>query len=145
MADLRSKLCVQHPSTATDQHDLDYFETSDVPLHKKFSDFDEVSEDYIRTLITTSPTKSCSLDPIPTYLVKNCLDVLLPVITTMVNLSLQTGHCPVDWKNAVVHPNLKNENSEPNFENYRPLSNLAFTSKLTEKADNNQLHSFLDE
>ena len=63
----------------------------------------------------------------------------------MVNISLQTGHFPVDWKNAVVHPNLKKENSEPNFENYRPLSNLAFTSKLTEKAANNQLHTFLDE
>jgi hypothetical protein len=145
IADIRSKLCVQHPSTATDQHDQDYLETSDVPLHQKFSAFDEVSEDYIRTLITTSPTKSCSLDPIPTYLVKNCLDVLLPVITTMVNISLQTGHFPVDWKNAVVHPNLKKENSEPNFENYRPLSNLAFTSKVTEKAANNQLHTFLDE
>ena len=145
IADIRSKLCVQHPSTATDQHDQDYLETSDVPLHQKFSAFDEVSEDYIRTLITTSPTKSCSLDPIPTYLVKNCLDVLLPVITTMVNISLQTGHFPVDWKNAVVHPNLKKENSDPNFENYRPLSNLAFTSKLTEKAANNQLHTFLDE
>ena len=145
IADIRSKLCVQHRSTATDQHDQDYLETSDVPLHQKFSAFDEVSEDYIRTLITTSPTKSCSLDPIPTYLVKNCLDVLLPVITTMVNISLQTGHFPVDWKNAVVYPNLKKENSEPNFENYRPLSNLAFTSKLTEKAANNQLHTFLDE
>ena len=145
IAEIRSKLCVQHPSTATDQHDQDYLETSDVPLHQKFSAFDEVSEDYISTLITTSPTKSCSLDPIPTYLVKNCLDVLLPVITTMVNISLQTGHFPVDWKNAVVHPNLKKENSEPNFENYRPLSNLAFTSKLTEKAANNQLHTFLDE
>jgi hypothetical protein len=36
----------------------------------------------------------------------------------MVNLSLQTGHFPVDWKNAVVLPNLKKENSEPTFENY---------------------------
>ncbi|CAB3985699.1 Hypothetical predicted protein [Paramuricea clavata] len=27
IADILSKLCVQHPSTATDQHDQDYFET----------------------------------------------------------------------------------------------------------------------
>jgi hypothetical protein len=47
---------------------------------------------------------------------------------------------------VVVHHNHKKENSEPtDFENYRPLSDLAFTSKLTEKAANNQLHSFLDE
>ena len=38
----------------------------------------------IRRIIMTSPLKSCSLDPVPTFLVREYLDVLLPYITRMV-------------------------------------------------------------
>ena len=37
--------------------------------------FTEVSEDDIRKNIHSSPTKSCALDPIPTWLLKKCEDV----------------------------------------------------------------------
>jgi len=36
-------------------------------------------------------TKSCTLDPIPTFLLKESIDVLRPFITAMINASLQTG------------------------------------------------------
>ena len=36
--------------------------------------FTEVSEDDIRKIINSSPTKSCALDPIPTWLLKKCED-----------------------------------------------------------------------
>ena len=42
-------------------------------------------------LIAKSSKKSCSLDPMPTPLVVECFDVLLPVLTRMLNLSLETG------------------------------------------------------
>ena len=35
-----------------------------------------------------SPTKSCALDPIPTFLLKEQVDVLLPFVTAMINASL---------------------------------------------------------
>jgi len=38
-----------------------------------------------------SPTKSCALDPIPTFLVKEMIDVLLPYVTAMINTSLREG------------------------------------------------------
>ena len=45
-----------------------------------------------------SPTKSCLLDPWPTFLVKECLDILLPSITKLVNCSLSEGVVPADFK-----------------------------------------------
>ena len=36
--------------------------------------------------------KSCQLDPMPTFLRVGCLDVLLPVISRVINLSLLCGH-----------------------------------------------------
>ena len=54
-----------------------------------------------------SSKKSCSLDPVPTSLVVECMDELLPVITLIINLSLQSGHFPEVWKEAVVTPLLK--------------------------------------
>ena len=45
----------------------------------------------LRKLIINSPSKTCDLDPIPSKLLKSCLDVLLVPITLMVNLSLISG------------------------------------------------------
>ncbi|XP_006823245.1 uncharacterized protein LOC100368499 [Saccoglossus kowalevskii] len=47
----------------------------------------------IRKLIMKSPNKSCLLDPLPTPLLKPCLDSLLPYISMTINLSLQSGKC----------------------------------------------------
>ena len=43
----------------------------------------------IEKLILQSASKQCELDPLPTALVKNCVSELLPVITRIVNLSLE--------------------------------------------------------
>ncbi len=44
------------------------------------SEFHPVSEEAVRKIIKDSPSKSCSLDPLPTWLLKQCLDTLLSVI-----------------------------------------------------------------
>ena len=58
-------------------------------------------------MIKQSPNKQCSSDPIPKWLLKECLDSLLPVLTLLVNKPLQTGYFPEEWKNALVKPFLK--------------------------------------
>ena len=62
------------------------------------------AEEDIKFLIGKSRKKSCSLDPMPTPLVVECLDVLLPVVSRMINSSLQTGSFPDTWKHADVSP-----------------------------------------
>jgi hypothetical protein len=44
----------------------------------------QTSSDEIRKLLAKSP---CELDPMPTYLLKQCLNNVLPVITAIVNKS----------------------------------------------------------
>ena len=52
--------------------------------------FETVSVDDLLPLARRISKKSCDLDPIPAQLLTGCLDVLMPVITKMVNLSLAT-------------------------------------------------------
>ncbi len=98
------------------------------------NEFSLLSTEEVRKLIVRSPCKSCSLDPIPTDLMRKCLDVLLPIITDIVNESLRTGVFPDEFKLALVTPLLKKLGLEIIFPSYRPVSNLQFLSKLTERA-----------
>lgn len=106
----------------------------------KFSKFTALSELEVRKLIEGNARKSCSFDPMPASLVFSCIDVLLPVITKMINLSLVDGVFADVWKCALVKPLLKKAGLDPLLSNYRPVSNLPYLSKLTEKAVYNQLH-----
>ncbi len=90
--------------------------------------------DDVKKLIMKSPTKSCSLDPIPTDLLKQCLDVLLPIIVDIINLSLSSGGFPAIFKLALVIPLLKKIGLQLIFPSFRPVPNLQFLSKVTERA-----------
>ena len=90
--------------------------------------------------------KACDLDPIPGSLLITNLDVLMPVITGIVNLSLKSGSMPAKLKEAVLKPLLKKPNlDQTEFKNYRPVSNLSFLSKVIEKAVALQLTSYLED
>jgi hypothetical protein len=49
------------------------------------------NESELREIITSTNSKCCALDPIPTALLKNCLNSLLPVLTKIVNLSMSSS------------------------------------------------------
>ena len=117
----------------------DTFSTSgsfnDAPdsLPPAFNAFMPVTEDEVYKCISQSPTKSCSLDPIPTFLLKDCLDILLSSITKLVNHSLIEGSFPNSFKKAVVTPLIKKASlPRDDLKNYRPVSGLCFLSKLVE-------------
>ena len=66
-----------------------------------------------------SPSKSCLLDPRPTFLVKECSDILLPSIVKLANCSLSEGVVPADFKKAVVTPLIKKASLLPDdLKNY---------------------------
>ena len=99
-----------------------------------FTNFQPVSEEVIRELIMHSLPKTCVLDPLPTEIVKENIDILVPVITEIVNMSLASGVVPMTFKKAVVTPLIKKNNLDKNIlKNYRPVSNLPFISKILEK------------
>ena len=96
--------------------------------------FSAVTESEVRKIISKSPTKSCSLDPAPTWMVKDSVDELIPMVTILVNLSLQSANVPDSMKQALVTPLLKKDDLDPEvLKNYRPVSNLSFLSKVLER------------
>ena len=88
----------------------------------KFVSFRTMSEEEVLKISTSTPNKSCDLDPIPTSLVLDCISVLLTPITNIVNYSLQEGSFPSCFKTAHVTPLLKKAGLDRNIlKNYRPV------------------------
>ena len=61
-----------------------------------------MSQEQVSELIKKAAKKSCPLDPMPASVVLEVLDVLLPVITKMINLSFESGEFASDWKEALL-------------------------------------------
>ena len=111
-----------------------------------FSSFREYAPDEVRQIIVTTKSTSCSLDPIPTTILKEFLPELLPFITTMCNSSLRNGFLPSSQRHAIVKPILKKPGLDvDDVKNYRPISNLSYMSKLVERMVSQQITAFLDE
>ena len=97
----------------TDQmHGIDQdVDTSSV--HTPLERFTHASEDEVKTLIMKSPSKSCRLDPVPTWLLKLCFSELLPIIITIVNVSMDSGRVPAAFKCAQIRLLLKKPTLDP--------------------------------
>ena len=79
--------------------------------------------------------KTCALDLLPASVLTKCLQRLLPVITDIVNRSLDEALMPNSLKTALIIPLLKKTNLDTeDFKNFRPVTNLPFVSKLIEKS-----------
>ncbi len=96
-------------------------------------EFTPLTEKEVEKMVLDFPNKQCELDPLPLAMLKECLPVILSHLTKIVNLSLMLGDVPVELKMAIIRPLLKKLGLEPQFKNYRPVSNLSFLSKLIEK------------
>ena len=98
------------------------------------SEFDLVSETDIMKYIMKSPAKSCSLDEIPTWFIKQNAYMFVPIITDIVNLSFSTGTFPDKLKHAIITPVIKKQNVDANaLKNFRPVSNIPYLSKVIER------------
>ena len=76
------------------------------------SHFNEVLENKVLKIIKNSPTKSCLLDPVPTFLLKYCVEILLLSITKLVNLSLAEGVFPQNSRRWLSLPSLRKHHSQ---------------------------------
>ena len=104
-----------------------------------FERFKPITDDQLKKLIMEGNSKSCHLDPLPTKLLKQVLDAVLPVMTKIVNASLQSNF-PQALKSATVVPLLKKATADKEeLRNYRPVSNLSCISNLIEKVAVEQL------
>ena len=77
--------------------------------------------------------KAAGLDNIPPRLLNDSANVIARPLTKIINVSLEQGTMPDDFKLAKVIPVFKKGQPE-NMDNYRPISVLPTVSKLLEEA-----------
>ena len=89
--------------------------------------------------ISLAGVKTCQEDPIPSQLMQPSLDIVLPILTQLVNKSLSEGSME-GIKESVLDPLLKKTGLDVDEKkNFRPVNNLLYLSKLIEIAVDDQL------
>ena len=104
-----------------------------------------MSQLILKECIFYSVPKSCDIDPIPSKLLIECRDSILPSLTDLFSSSLASGIFPQCITSALVTPILKKRCLVHNdLNNYRPVSNLCFIEKILEKHVLSQVSSYLN-
>ena len=93
----------------------------------RFDQFSQVSEQEVCKLISGMPSKTCKLDCVPMWLMKEHLNVFLPFITHVINSSFSSAIFPKSMGCALITPILKKPSLDCNdLSNFRPVSNISF-------------------
>ena len=111
---------------------------------EKLSDFRLTTEDELQKMISKYGIKTCMEDPIPSKLLSSVIDVVLPVLMSLINKSLSEGSMDgINW--SVLDPLLKKVGLDSDTKkNYRPVNNLLYMSKLTERVVSVRLDEHMD-
>ncbi len=112
-----------------------------------WSMFDLISLPTSKNIIDHLKPTFCPYDSIPSHFFKQIVDTIGPdlLFFFFINMCLSTGTIPDCLKHASVTPLLKKPNLDvSDLGHFRPISNLPFISKILEKVEFTQLHSFLE-
>eukprot|EP00116_Pleurobrachia_bachei_P019420 sb/3479682/ len=87
-----------------------------------FEEFREVSCEEMKRIVKDMADKTCDLDLIPTWMIKECIEVFAPLFTRVINSSLRKAVVPESFQQAFVFPTIKNPNGDrDSLSNYRPV------------------------
>ena len=112
---------------------------SEDPCSNTLHTFKQINLEQLKNIISEMNIKTSPEDPLPQPLLKSNLEVLLPYILDLVNLSLSLGDIS-GLKESIINPIIKKLESNVNLhKNYRPIMNLQFLSKVIEKVVLKQL------
>ena len=105
--------------------------------------FHPVLEKDVEGVITGfSSNKAQGRNKITTRVLKDCLKVIVPTITSIMNNSFRSNCFPKVWKMAEVTPVLKSGNPEDPC-NHRPISLLPMLSKVSERLAQRQFVDYI--
>ena len=130
------------PSSMTATLNDEYLELS-YGTTNRLTNFKTINDQDILSIINRAPPKSCKLDPVPTTLLKVHKNVIAPHIKDIVNTSVVSGRFNRNIKQALLRPLLKKKGLDLTLNNYRPVSNLAYISKIIERVVCDQLTSYI--
>ena len=83
-------------------------------------------------------------DPLPTWLLKECIAESVPVNTSIINASIKHSYVPIHFKIAYIKPLIKKQGLDKELlKNDRSVSNLTFVCKILEKVVFKQLEEHL--
>ena len=103
------------------------------PFVVTFNTFKIVNTSDLLKIIKSFKVKTCRDDPIPAFLLKTSIELILPSLVHLVNLSLQSGSID-GLKESVVTPILKKLGLDCDvLLNYRPVCAGKFLDKLIQK------------
>jgi len=101
-----------------------------------------VPSEIIILINSLSSNKSPGHDEIPIIFIKQAVQIIAPIIASLINFSFQLGSFPNNLKIAKVVPVPKSRDKTL-LNNYRPTSLLTSFSKIFEKVIHSQLMGFL--
>ena len=85
--------------------------------------FTPVSLSEVTEMSRKLPDKECTNDPLPTWLLKQSVEVLAPFLCRVFNWSLENGTVPSIFKSAYIAPLLKKADLDPaEPKSFRPIS-----------------------
>ena len=136
-AESKRRLCKKNGSKPVEEH------LPNQVTENQFT-FNAVKEsEILKELRNLKRRKASGLDNFPPGLLKDAALVLTKPLTFIINLSLETGVVPSEWKVAKVIP-LYKSGSQAEIDNYRPISILPTLSKILEKIVYKQLMAHLE-
>lgn len=100
-------------------------------------------KDILNVIKNLKNTNSTGHDDISTNIIKAVAEDISPVLSYLVNLSLEYGVFPDMLKISVVKPLFKQEDKQ-NMEYYRPLVMVSIFSKIYEKIIYKNIYSYLE-
>ena len=113
-------------------------------IGEKLTIFRPTTKEELQKLISKNGVKTCMEDPIPSRLFSSASDIILPVLMKLVNQSLKEGSMEgINW--SVLDPLMKKIGLDPEVDkNYRPVNNLLYMSKLTERVVSTRMDEHMD-
>ena len=105
----------------------------DMFVGDRLSSFTPTTEKEMKEIIQEFGVKTSPEDTIPVQILKSVMDITLPGLVKLVNKSLSEGTMD-GVKHSVIDPLLKKAGLDYEIKkNYRPVNNLIFFSKITER------------
>ena len=88
--------------------------------------------------------RSCGNDFIDGFSIKLAAPIIEDILLHIVNLSINESKYPQFWKMSKINPHFK-KGDRTNGENYRPVSDIIFVSKIAEAAVFEQVYHHFTE
>ncbi|KAG8276518.1 hypothetical protein J6590_108834 [Homalodisca vitripennis] len=104
--------------------------------------YDTTIEEVIKTINSLPAKVSAGIDEISPKLLKACKHEIAYPLTTLINMSFQSGRFPHQLKLSKVIPIFK-QGDQSEASNYRPISQISTFSKVIEKIVLNRLLNYM--